>query len=267
MLRSLKDLKRYTVSATDGGLGKVVNFLFDDERWAIRYLVVEPNLFHLGHDVLISPVFFRQADWETRTFHLALTKERVRNSPSVDSNRPVSRQHERDYFRYYGYPYYWGYSGVWGLGNLPGLLAPWDEPPKDREALTGDVHLRSAREVGGYSIEASDGPLGRVTDFVIDDRSWEIRYIVVDANPWWWIAKKVVVAPQWAAQVSWVERTVTLSMSRAAIRTSPPWDPRTPVNREYEARLHDYYGRPAYWVDADRPGEKAKAQPMGSHPG
>src|ERR1039458_3522420 len=116
MLRSLKDLERYTVSATDGDIGTVVNFLLDDERWIVRYLVVETGGFFGGRQVLISPISFREVDWSTHRFHLALTIDKVKNSPSVDTDKPVSRQNERDYFGYYGYPYYWGDSGLWGMG-------------------------------------------------------------------------------------------------------------------------------------------------------
>jgi hypothetical protein len=216
MLRSLKDLQHYTVMASDGELGKTANFLFDDERWAIRYLVVEPGLFHEGRPVLVSPIFFGTAEWETRTFRLGMTKERLRSSPSIDTDKPVSRQHERDYFRYYGYPYYWGYAGVWGVGNYPGLLGPWDEPLTDREIApesTGDVHLRSAREVGRYGVEGNDGSLGGIADFVVDDATWEIRYLVVDTSHWWF-SKKVLVAPVWANRVR-VSPIVTIHSARS----------------------------------------------------
>ena len=102
MLRSLKDLERYTVNATDGDLGTVVNFLLDDQRWIVRYLVVESGGFLDGRRVLISPIFFRQAEWLTRRFHLALTIDKVKKSPSVNVDQPVSRQHEQDYYGYYG---------------------------------------------------------------------------------------------------------------------------------------------------------------------
>jgi len=113
MLRSLKELEHYAVSATDGDIGHVADFLLDDERWIVRYLVVETGGFFSGRRVLISPISFRQVDWSLRGFHLALTRDRVKNSPSVDVDKPVSRQHELDYFGYYGYPRYWGYSGLW----------------------------------------------------------------------------------------------------------------------------------------------------------
>ncbi len=268
MLRSLKELEHYTVMASDGELGKVANFLFDDERWAIRYLVVEPGLFHEGRSVLVSPIFFGKAEWETRTFRLGMTKERLRSSPSIDTDKPVSRQHERDYFRYYGYPYYWGYGGVWGMGNYPGSIGSWDESPTDPESTgesAGDIHLRSAREVGGYDVEGTDGSLGGIADFVVDDSTWEIRYLVVDTSHWWF-SKKVLVAPHWADRVSWADSTVHLDLSREVVKKGPAWNGDQPINREYEAHLYDYYGRPVYWANGDRPQGLPTQPHAGSHP-
>lgn len=261
MLRSLKDLERYTVVASDGELGRVANFLFDDERWAIRYLVVEPTLFFQGPRVLISPVLFRRADWATRSFHLALTQEQIRKSPSVDTDKPVSRQHERDHFRYYGYPYYWAYSGLWGLGNYPGLLAPWDEPRPAHEEPIGDVHLRSAREVTGYDIQGTDGAIGDVVDFAVDDETWALRYLVVDTSHGWF-GKKVLVAPEWASRISWTEKKVYVALTREAIKTSPAWDPAAAIHRQYESQLYDHYGRAAYWAK-DQPPQATSAQHSG----
>ena len=123
MLRSLKDLERYDVSASDGDLGRVANFLLDDEHWAIRYLVVDTGVFFDSRRVLVSPISFRRADWATHRFHLALTMARIKSSPSVDLDKPVCRQNEHDQALYYGYPFYWGYIGLWGQGPSPGLLA------------------------------------------------------------------------------------------------------------------------------------------------
>ena len=101
--RSLKDLERYSVSATDGEVGHVVDSLLDDQHWAVRYLVVEAGSFFNGRRVLISPISFRKVDWATQQFHLALTMGKVNASPNIDTDKPVSRQHEREYNRYYGY--------------------------------------------------------------------------------------------------------------------------------------------------------------------
>ena len=232
MLRSLKELERYAVSATDGEVGTVVDFLLDDEPWTVRYLIVATSFLE-GHRVLISPISFRQADWSTQRFHLALTKDKVKNSPSVNVDAPVSRQHERD-------------SGLWG------------------GEAGGDVHLRSASELRGYHIQGNDKAVGYVEDFIVDDETWEVRYLAIDTSNWW-IGKKVLVAPAWAKSVSWEERKIYVDMSREAIKGSPEWNANAPVNREYEARLYDYYGRPVYWASGDRP-QAPPPVPKGNHP-
>jgi len=251
MLRSLKALDGYRVAATDGELGSVVNFLFDDERWTLRYLVVKTGHFFDERKVLISPISFSGVDWSTDLFHLALTMDKIKKSPPVDTDMPVSRQHERDYYRYYGYPYYWGYSGAWAMGAYPGWLAHggWDNVPeaKNSDEISGDVHLRSVNEVRGYHVQGSDDAIGKVADFVVDDETWEVRYLVIDTSLWGF-GKKVLVGPHWASGISWAERKVHVDMSRQAIRNSPEWDASAVITREYEARMHDYYGRPAYWA-------------------
>lgn len=269
MQRSLTDLERYKVSATDGDIGSVMNFLLDDQRWIVRYLVVETSGFLDRRRVLISPISFRQAEWSTHRFHLALTMDKVKNSPSVDVDKPVSRQHELEYYGYYGYPYYWEYSGLWGMGAYPGLLADgmWNQATAEQSAkVSGDVHLQSARDLRGYHIQGSDEAIGHVEDFLVDDETWEVRYLVIDTSNWWF-GKKVLVAPHWASRISWDERKVYVDMSRQQIKNSPEWDATAAINREYEARLYDYYGRPAYWASGDRPEQAQPPNHSGSDQG
>ncbi|CAN5863210.1 PRC-barrel domain-containing protein [soil metagenome] len=247
MLRSLADLNDYSVSATDGDLGHVGGFLLDDEQWVLRYLIVEVGDLLDRHRVLISPISFGRADWATHRFHLALTLDQIKSSPDIDTDKPVSRQHERDYLGYYGYPNYWGQAGMWGMGVFPGLLAgstPYDVSPTAATESAGDAHLRSANELRGYHIHGSDGAIGHVVDFILDDESWAIRFLVIDTSAWWF-GKKVLVSPRWADSIRWDDRTIHLDISRAAVKSSPEWNPDAPVNRELEHRLYDYYGRPA----------------------
>ena len=254
MLRSLGDLEKYSVSATDGDIGKVVNFLLDDKRWVVRYLVVETGGILGGRRVLISPIAFREADWSSQRFHLALTMDKIKHSPSIDVDQPVSGQHEREFARYYGYSPYWGYSGLWGVGSHPGLLlgATPDIPSEPHPAPPpGDSHLRSADEVRGYHVLGNDEPVGHIEDFVLDDSTWAVQYLVIDTSNWWF-GKKVLVSPSWARRISYEGRKVYIDMSRQMIKDSPEWDMNAAVNRVYETRLYDYYGRPVYWA-GDRP--------------
>ncbi|MHB8419935.1 MAG: PRC-barrel domain-containing protein [Myxococcales bacterium] len=287
MLRSLKMIERFTVSAllgrtvaergfehasADDDVGKVVDFLLDDERWVVRHLVVQTGGFFDGRQVLISPISFREIQWSSCQFHLALTKEQIKGSPSIDVDQPVSRQHERAYYGYYGYPYYWGYGvGLWGMGQYPGALrtGSWDAPlGRAEEAPSGDVHLRSARTVRGYHIQGSDAAIGHIDDFLFDDETWAVRYLVVDTSNWW-VGKRVLVAPHWASQVSWEERRIYVDLTRQQIKDSPAWSEIAAIDRDYEARLHAHYGHPGYWVE-DAAGPRS-AQPMhddqASHPG
>lgn len=143
-----------------------------------------------------------------------LTRQQVKDSPDIATDQPISRQQEAEYFRYYGYPVYWSGHGLWGVSMYPtypgypgaaalppGYVVPPTETPQ-AEAERGDPHLRSTREVIGYHIQALDGEIGHVEDFIVDDANWAIRYMVVDTRNWW-PGKKVLVSPQWIKAVSW----------------------------------------------------------------
>jgi hypothetical protein len=266
MLRSLKDFNRYAVSATDGDIGVVGDFLHDDERWVVRYLVVETGGLLEGRAaVLVSPISFRHAEATSRRFHLALTMDKIKNSPRADTDQPVSRQYEQDYSEYYGHACYWGSAGLWGVGAYPAMLAT-SPPLQASDKAPGDVHLRSAKEIRGYHIQGSDEAIGHLDDLIVDDETWEVRYLVVDTSNWWF-GKKVLVAPHWASGVSWEERKVFMDLRREEIKNSPEWNPTSAISREYEASLYDHYGRPRYWA---APVYRAKSPPprhSGGHPG
>jgi hypothetical protein len=267
MLRSLKDLERYKVRATDGDIGTIVNFLLDDKQWAVRYLVVKAGGFFNGSQVLISPIFFRQADWSTQQFHLALTMDKIKNSPSVYTDLPVSAQFEREYYRYYNYPYYWASSDVWGSGQYPDSLAVggWSDQPEPFDKEHHDAHLRSAKEVTGYHLHGKDGVVGHVTDFLVDDRTWEVRYLVVDAAHWWAAGKEVLVSPRWATSIDWEKGEVHVDLTRQAIKSSPEWNPAEAINREYEADLYRHYDRPVYWDNGGFRNAPRYSVPADSH--
>jgi uncharacterized protein YrrD len=244
-LRSLKDLEGYKIAEKDGHIGKVHDFFFDDEFWVVRYLVVDTGSWLPGRKVLLSPGVLLTPDWNAREFTVALTRDQVKNSPDIDTDKPVSRQREMELRTYYGWPFYWTGGGAWPepIPLMPPLEPP---PPKTREE--GDPHLRSVREMIGYNIEADDGEIGFVDDFIAEEETWVIRYLVVSTHKWL-PGRKVLVAPHWiAGRISWAKQTVKLNMSRASVKNSPEFDPSAPVNREYETRLYDYYGRPKYWT-------------------
>ena len=252
MLTNLTFLKGLVIQATDGELGTVDQFYFDDETWAIRYLTVETGGWLGGRQVLISPFSILHMDWPAKRLKVALTKKQVQNSPDINTHQPVSRQREAEFFGYYGYPYYWSGPYMWGPAFYPAGLVV--EPAVSKEALADkirseskDSHLRSTEAVMGYHIEAADGELGHVCGFLVDDEAWAIRYIEV-ATRNWLPGKKVLFSPAWIERVSWTDSRVCTGLSREALRSAPEYFEPVRMTREYEDRLFLHYGQPPYWL-------------------
>jgi hypothetical protein len=247
------------MEAKDGKIGKAHDLFFDDAQWGVRYLVVDAGSWLPGRRVLISPASLGQADWMKRVFPIELTKEEIENSPGVACDKPVARQLEKEVADYFSWPVYWNPAAV-----LAGSVASVNPPPPTvpqtgKEDTTeapaerqGDPHLRSAREVAGYHIQAQDGEIGHVEDFIVDDEAWIIRYVVVDTRNWL-PGRRVLLAPDWFVSFDWHESMARTGVSKGAIQDAPACDHSQPINRDYEGRLYGYYGRPAYWTQVPAP--------------
>ncbi len=268
MLRSVKEMEGYAIGATDGVIGHVKDFYFDDEKWVIRYLVVDTGGWLSSRKVLVSPIAIGTPDREQRLLPVSVSREQVRKSPEIDTDKPVSRQHEMTYSGYYDYPYYWGGTGYWGGGMYPNLMMPGygglggsyshangGEGQREMERRESarheheDPHLRSCNAVVRYHIHASDGDIGHVAGMLVDEETWAIRYLVVDTSNWW-LGHQVLIAPQWSNTVNWFDKTVTVSMTRQAIKDAPVYDPQAALSRDAEDRLYKHYGQAGYWTDS-----------------
>jgi hypothetical protein len=265
MLRSVKELERYSIGATDGTIGKVSDFYFDDVAWVVRYFVVETGSWLARRRVLISPISIDRSNWQDKVLSLSITQDQVRNSPDIDTHRPVSRQHEMTYLGYYGYPYYWGSTGLWGQGAYPSMMSGLgyggtDSQYRQSQAMAAretaetladshrhdDPHLRSCAAVASYHIHGSDGDIGHVQGFLVDEESWAIRYLIVNTSNWW-LGHQVLISPQWIDEVSWAAATVSVDLTRERIQSSPEYDPATTYDRSMESGLYRHYGRSVYW--------------------
>jgi hypothetical protein len=189
----------------------------------------------------------------------------VKSSPDIDTDKPVSRQHEVRYLGYYGYAAYWGGAGLWGGGTYPDMLlpgyggfavAPYAADSETQEAYVradeerhrdDDRHLRSCKAVMDYHLEASDGNIGHVQGLLVDERTWAIRYMIVNTSNWWF-GHQVLIAPQWIKDVSWAEATVSIDLTKQAVKDAPPYDATAPLDRTQEMAIHKHYGRPGYWA-------------------
>lgn len=258
MLRRVNQLDGYRLQATDGELGTVKDIFFDDEKWTIRYLVVETGSWLNSRRVLISPYSISGTDEVNESIMVRLTQEQVKNSPDIDTHQPVSRQMEGNFSRYYGLGNYWIGPELWGTGTYPVVADP-EVPggghlPGDAEEVLQhvssnpeDVHLRSANDVKGYHIQGTDDEIGHVEDYVFDDETWALRYFIVDTRNWWPGGRKVLLATHWIARIDWSGSLVHVNLTRDQIRNSPELDPDRPLDREAEASLHQHYGMRNYW--------------------
>jgi uncharacterized protein YrrD len=248
MLERAETLQGYKLQSLDGELGTIDEFYFDDQHWAVRYLVVATGSWLIGRQVLISPYALLLAV-EKKDQHISidLTKKQIEDSPSLDSDKPVSRQFEEAYYEYFGWPQYWAGPNMWGpFPNIVRDREKWRDSVQGEKAW--DPHLRSSHEVTGYDIQATDGEIGHVEDFVIDNETWAIRYLIVDTQNFW-PGKKVLISPRWIERVSWEEKKVFINLSRGTIEHSPEYTEQSLITREYETGLHRHYNRQGYWVD------------------
>jgi hypothetical protein len=244
--RNVQLFSDYTILAKDGKVGKVDDFLFDDTTWTIRYVVVDTGHWLPGRKVLLSPAAVEQSYWESQQFMVNLTRDQVRKSPDIYVDKPVSLQQQIQLHDYYAWPYYWTAEGFYSI-HPPVPPAPdIGKSSQQGEAKKRDPHLRSTQEVIGYHIQATDDEIGHVEDFLVEDETWAIHYMVVDTRNWL-PGRKVLVSPRWITQVSWVDEKVSVSLTKEAVKESPEYYPTEPVTREYEDRLYEHYKLPKYW--------------------
>ena len=251
MLRNMHDLLGYAIRASDGPIGHVKDFYFDDEAWVVRYLVVDTGTWLSSRKVLISPFSIGRPDRADKTLPASITQEQVKNSPDIDTDKPVSRQYEMSYLGYYGYPYYWGGVGLWGIGSYPGMMLMGAGSREAARHEDDDSHLRSCEAVIKYHVDASDGGVGHVVGMLLDEESWAIRYLIVNTSNWW-LGHEVLIAPQWITDISWPARKVSVNLTRQAVKEAPPYDPALTLDRNKEIGLHKHYQRDGYWANEVR---------------
>jgi hypothetical protein len=247
MFRSMKALCGYRVRATDSMAGTVCDFLFDDDAWTVTHMVVDVgSRWFSWKKVLVRSRFLGQPEWEAGVVPVQLTRAQLSDVHPPRAARSSARERELE-------------PHSVRAGRLPGADEPQgearpgggargDDPDSEMPADSGidELSLRSGKEIVGYRIDAVDGYAGRVQDFIVDDESWIIRYMVVDTGRWL-PGKKVLVIPLWIESMAWAGRSARVGLHKAVIAASREYAPSAPVNREYEVRLYDYYGRPKRW--------------------
>jgi hypothetical protein len=219
MLQSIKQLYGDKLGASDGEIGHVKDFYFDDQNWAIRYLVADTGSWLSGRQVLISPYSLGRLPATEKVLRVDLTRKQIENSPSIDSHKPVSRQYEEEYHRYFGWPYYWQGDALWGMSGFPILELPAKPLPgeptivRTAPAARADAHLRSTQAVNGYHLQASDGIIGHVCDFMMEAQNWAIDQLVIKTGHRL-SGKELLIRAKDVDRISYEESTIFVNRSR-----------------------------------------------------
>ena len=229
MFQSIKQLYRETLHAIDGEIGHVKDLYFDDQKWAVRYVVVDTGSWLSGRLVLISPHAFGNLHQDGKVLLVNLTRQQIENSPSIETHKPVSRQYEEEYYQYYGWPTYWDGGRNVGHERFSRCAAAYRRPfPNEKTNAAEshdervDPHLRSTQAMSGYHIQASDGTIGHVSDFIMDDKSWAIRQLVVETGHWF-SGKEVLIPLSKIDGISYEESKVFVNLTKEAIRQEPEY--------------------------------------------
>jgi uncharacterized protein YrrD len=252
MFKNLRDLEGFRLRAKDGEIGHVTDLYFEDDEWVVRYLVVSTGSWLFGKKVLVSPNSVKEVNWDEDCIAVDLSTEQVRNSPDIDTDRPISRQQEAEYHLYYNFPPYWGGVALWGRYDQPGGEQNADDEATTEQTRTygakWDSHLRSAREVRGYGVLAIDGQVGHLDNFLLEVETWAIRYLVVNTGGR--LRKhEVLFAPKLVDTVIWAEATVKVNASRSLIEQAPEYQKDAGIDRAYEQALFAHYTTHPYWED------------------
>ena len=249
MLWDASAILGYSIEASDGSLGTVNDFLFSDDSWRIRWLVVDTGNWLSGRKVLLHPSALGQPDPALRQFPVNLTKRQVKGSPDISTDQPVSWQMESYLYDYYGWDPYWT-SSHFGTGAIatPFVLPLYQAETElrdpgivDLQSKDDDPHLRSIEAVTGYHVHAIDGEIGHVEDLIIEDAGWSVRYIKVDTRNQW-PENRVLILPRSIRNIDWKARLVYLDVNRQKVQNSPPYDPSTTVDGAYDETFLTYYG-------------------------
>jgi hypothetical protein len=231
VLQSASALKDCAIEARDGRMGMVNDLLFDDHTWKLRWVVVETGDWLAGRKVRIHPSSIGSVDHERRILPVALTMEQAKGCARRGKRDPASQRMESHLFNYRGWDPYWALN-CFGMGALASRLsAPHFDSAESREVVCHEVipgsrdhDLRSMSAVISYRVHASDGEIGHVENFLVDDETWEIRYLVVDPGHWW-PGTHVLVSPDAVREIDWTAHAIHLDVTRARVGKSPLWDP------------------------------------------
>lgn len=264
-MRELSTLLGMQVKSAKGeNMGKVKDILYDDREWTSRYLVVDTGGLFKRNEILISPIVVSDIHSDDG-ITLRMHHEEIEDSPKLESRLPISRQMEKTYVSYFGWPTYW--VTPLSVEGVPPISRPehgkgWRDPAqpekssiqiseqrekKARSSGQIEANLRSFNELLGYEVSSLDEGFGKVDDILQEEDSWKIRYFSIKTRKWL-PSKSVLLAIEWVDQISWTHESIQVSLPSKQIKDSPSYTSASKLTRSQEKALYRHYGREGYWT-------------------
>lgn len=243
MKEGLSNLIGYSIETRDGLKGTVKDFLFDEEKWVVRYLVADLGIVFSGKKVVIPRAFLQQPDWTNEHFPIDLSKSDLEKCPPLESEPTISREYEETLNRHYEIENYWAFPYIPPLSERAIIYPPrpLKVPTKVFDEKNAKHKVRSFEEVKGYHIEATDGKIGHIDDLIVDEMDWQIVYALVDTKNWVPWSKRVLVGTHWMEEVSYVNEEIKINLDKETIKSAPEFDYSEPITDKYEKQLFKYY--------------------------
>lgn len=245
------DLKSCNIRTADGEeLGTVKDFYFDEKFWAIRYFVVDTMKWLPGKKVVLSPITVDSINLNKEFIDLTESAEKVKNAPIKNEHTQISKHNEEELANYYGWPNYWTGVGPWGGFSTPSELTVAHREEKLQRGVQADgddLHqLRSVNDVKGeltgFNVEGTDEKIGNVSDFVIDQKTWQIKYFVVDTSKIL-AGDLVLLAKDWITEINWHDKKFFVNVTKELAEKAANFDSSTEITSEYEDNLYSNFGK------------------------
>ena len=229
MQRNLNSLLSSKLKGTDGEIGELIDFYFDDRSWTIRHLILKTGTWFSERDVLISPEAVLHTRWEPGILPVRLTKDQMLKSPDIETDKPVGQQQEIEVYGHNLWQPYWGNNfyttGLWDI-NAQAHSKDQNEVNNANEKNERNdytQHLRSSQGVTGFHIQASDGDIGHVIDFIFDDLTWQINHLAIDTHNWIG-GKKILIPVLNIKEIQWGKSKVFVNEKVESIKDGLPFD-------------------------------------------
>jgi uncharacterized protein YrrD len=246
MFQSLRQMTGYTVHSNDGQqIGAVTNFLFDDMRWVIRYMVLKTGSDMGGKRVLLAPVAITDLDQDHRTISTQMQPDQIAASPGIGSSNPVTRQQEIEIHEFYRWPAYWDEANEVppaeaGMSGWPvtEMMTEVESLRKEQGESQQKPHLRSFEETLGFTIRSRDGEdAGTLDDLIVHEQNWRVSYMIVSTDgilP----SRKVVLSPASVVKFDWENEELALDLTRETIQNGQEYHQDISIERSSDEELY-----------------------------